>query len=212
MTEKPREKLKRLGVEGLKDEELLALILRTGYKGKNAMGIAKNLLDKYKTKSFIDITYSDLRKIKGIGEAKAAEIVAAIEFAKRCLKKPIGRIKSAEDIIPYVIELRDRKKENFVVLYLNAKNVVIWKEYISIGTLDTSVIHPRDVFAPAIEKKANSLIIVHNHPSGDATSSEDDKNLTKILVKAGEILGIEVLDHIIVTKESFFSFKEEGLI
>lgn len=209
MKEKPREKLVRFGPEGLKDEELLALILKTGYKGKTVFDLAKELTMKHK--NLLDLPYKELTEIKGVGPTKAAVILAAKELVLRKLQtSTVPRITGPVEVIAQVAEIRDRQKENFVVLYLNARNELITKEFISIGTLNLSIVHPREVFAPAIEHHAVSLIMTHNHPSGDATPSNNDKEITRKLVRSGDILGIEVLDHVIVTKPGYYSFKEQN--
>jgi len=209
MTEKPREKIIRFGPDGLKNHELLALILKTGYKGKPVFELAKELLEKYP--DLIELPYRELVKIKGIGTTKSAAIVAARELVNRTASAKsnrLSKITNPADILPYVAEIRDRKKECFVVLYLNARNEVINKEFVSIGTLDTSIVHPREVFSPAVEKRAAYVILTHNHPSGDCNPSENDRQITKKLVKCGDILGIEIMDHVIMAKNNYYSFKE----
>jgi len=208
----PREKLEKTGVSSLKDEELLAVILRTGYKGKNVLQLAKEILKQYPADDFIRIPLSKLRGIKGVGLAKAALIAAAIELVKRGLDKNIISIKKPTDILPYVSDIKTKQKECFLVFYLNARNEILRREFVSVGILTASLVHPREVFAPAIIQPAASVIFVHNHPSGDSTPSDEDLKLTNRLVSAGEILGIEVLDHIIVTKTGFLSMKGKGLI
>ncbi|MDI6641572.1 MAG: DNA repair protein RadC [Elusimicrobiota bacterium] len=215
MKEQPREKLERLGLSGLRDNELLALMLRTGYKGKSVFELADEILKKYnkKNKSLFELSYKELSKIKGIGKSKAAIILAGYEFARRALSKPARVVISdPEDAVNQITEIRSRKKENFVVLYLNARNELIHKEFISIGTLDASLVHPREVFAPAIEYRAIGVVLTHNHPSGNVNPSDDDLELTKRIVESGRILGIEVFDHIIVTETDYFSLKENDLL
>lgn len=212
-SEKPREKLSRLGAEALKSEELLAIMLGTGYRGKNVFRLAKDILDRYPAGEFVKMTFRDLSKIKGIGPSKAAAIKASFELSKRCsdganypsLSKP-------SDVLPIVSDLRAKKKENFVVFYLNGRNQVIERECVSVGTLNASLVHPREVFEPAVRHVAAGLILVHNHPSGDCTPSEDDVEVTKRLDDAGRLMGIEILDHIIVGGDSYLSFKEKGLL
>ncbi|MFH0948788.1 MAG: DNA repair protein RadC [Elusimicrobiota bacterium] len=208
----PREKLEKNGVSSLKDEELLAIILCTGYKGKNVLQFAKEILKQYPIRDFIKIPLSKLKQIKGVGIAKASGIVASIEFVKRGLDESVVAIKKPVDVIPYVLDIRDKKKEHFVVFYLNARNEILKRDFVSIGTLNASLVHPREVFKPAIEHSAASVIFIHNHPSGDTTPSEDDIKLTKRLISAANILGIEVLDHIIISKSSHLSMKGKGLI
>ncbi|MBU0951207.1 MAG: DNA repair protein RadC [Elusimicrobia bacterium] len=207
MKEKPREKLTRLGAQGLKDNELLALLLRTGYKGKNVSVLADEILAKYPLTELLKLTYGELSALKGVGKSKAAGIIAGHEFSKRTINRPDKVIISKpQDVLVLLHGIRAKQKEHFVVLYLNARNELIHKEYISIGILNASIVHPREVFAPAIEHLASSIIVAHNHPSGDTTPSEDDNKLTKRLIESGKLLGIEVLDHIIVSEKEHFSF------
>jgi DNA repair protein RadC len=211
----PREKLIERGVENLKDFELLAILLRTGRKGKTVLEVSREILKKYPIKKLLKLNYQEISKIKGIGSAKACEILASFELTKRALEIEDGilpKINSAKEAVAQLQELRKMKKEHFVALYLNARNELVYKETVSIGILNASLIHPREVFKPAIDKLAVSVIIAHNHPSGDTKPSEDDIEITKRLKKAGEILGVEVLDHIIITENSCFSFESEKLI
>lgn len=207
--EMPREKLLRVGPDGLKDEELLSLILHTGYKGKHVLSMSKSILQKYH-KQLFNLSYKELSNIKGIGWAKASTIIAAKElFVRHFYKNSIPKISTPEDVIANVQEICSRKKENFVVLYLNARNELIYKEFISVGSLTASIVHPREVFYPAIKHHAVSIILTHNHPSGDPTPSIDDKELTKKLIESSKILSIDIIDHIIVTINSYFSFREK---
>src|SRR3989339_54751 len=201
----PREKLAKTGLSCLKDNELLAIILRTGYKGKNVLQLAKEILKEYPADEFIKIPLTKLKQIKGIGPSKASIIAASVELVKRGLDKDVVSIKKPTDVLPLALDIRDKKKEYFVVFYLNARNEILKRDFVSVGTLNASLVHPREVFNPAIQHSAASVIFIHNHPSGDTTPSEDDIKLTKRLVSAGEILGIEVLDHIIVAKDDFLS-------
>lgn len=208
----PREKLAKTGIASLKDEELLAIILGTGYKGKNVLCLAKDILKEYPAADFIRIPLSKLKQIKGIGPAKASIIAAAVELVKRGIDKNIIAIKKPTDILPYTADIRDKRKEHFIVFYLNARNEILKRVVVSIGTLNASLVHPREVFKPAVGRSVSSVIFVHNHPSGDPAPSEDDIKLTKRLVSSGEILGIEVLDHIIISKTDFVSMKAKNLI
>ena len=201
--ERPREKLAARGPRALKKEELIAILLRTGTKGRNALKIAKDILRLYGDKKLIDAPYKELKNMHGMGPTKAAHILAAIELGKRLCKEKTEKeifINSPEDVIKEVSYIRENKKENFVVLYLDARNQLIYKETVSIGTLNASLVHPREVFEPAVKNLAAQIILVHNHPSGDIKPSEEDIKLTKRLAEAGKIMGIEVLDHIIITK------------
>jgi len=208
----PREKLTRTGAQSLKDEELLAVILGTGYEGKNVLRLAKEILKQYPAADLIRIPLSKLQGIKGVGPAKACLIAAAVELVRRGIDKNIVSIKKPTDIIPYVNDIKDKNREYFVAFYLNARNEILRREFVSVGILTASLVHPREVFAPAISRSAASVIFVHNHPSGDPTPSEEDIKLTKRLVSAGEILGIDVLDHIVITKSGFLSMKGKGVM
>lgn len=210
----PREKLERLGPEGLRDEELLAILLRTGYEGRNVLEISRGIAKRYPVNKLVDMDLKELTTIKGIGRAKAASLVAGFELAKRGLNQGIGiepSITSPVDVLGFLTDIKDRRKEYFVALFLNARNQVICREDVSIGSLNASLVHPREVFAPAVGSSAASVILAHNHPSGDVTPSREDIELTRRMVQAGEIMGIEVLDHLIVGSERFLSMKEANV-
>lgn len=213
--ERPREKLIKKGAQALHKKELLAIILRTGIKGKNVLQIAQDILSKYGDKKLTDVSYKELRNMHGVGPSKAAQIMAAIELGKRLHREKAEKevfINSPEDILKEIEHIKENKKENFVVLYLDARNKLIYKETVSIGTLNANLVHPREVFEPAVRNLAAQVILAHNHPSGDPEPSEDDLEITKRLIEAGKILGIEVIDHIIITKTGFISFKEKKLL
>ncbi len=210
--ERPREKLIAKGVENLKDSELLAILLRTGTTGKNVIEIASQILSKYSKKHLLQMTYQDLSKISGIDSAKATTLLAAFELSKRALEvndTNLPMISDAKDAAAQLSDMRDLKKEHLVVLYLNAKNQLVHKETISMGTLNANLVHPREVFEPTLKYSAAQIIVAHNHPSGDPKPSDDDIEITKRLTEAGKLMGIEVMDHIIISKNSQFSFKEE---
>lgn len=212
---KPRERLIEKGPEALRNPELLAILLGSGYKGKNVLDIARRILVDYPPEKLKDTPFSQLKKMKGIGPAKACLLKAAFELSKRAFgveKDAFPIIKSPKDVANIVMHIRKNRKENFVVLYLNARNQLIHKETIAIGTLNASIVHPREVFQPAISSSAASIILTHNHPSGDTTPSDEDIKLTRRMIKAGEIMGIEVLDHVIVSEKTCLSMKDEGLI
>jgi DNA repair protein RadC len=209
----PREKLLKYNQpDKLKDEELLAIILRTGTKDYDVLTLAKKILQQYRK----ELPYTSAKELKnflGIGKARACSIVACFELGKRLLKdKKVSLYLTPKDVYDRLIEYRDKKKEYFFVFYLDTKNQEIKNEVISIGTLNSSLVHPREVFEPAVKNLASQIIVAHNHPSGNLQPSKDDIELTKRLVSAGEILGIEVIDHIIFSKDGYFSFKKEGLI
>ncbi len=210
---RPREKLIKEGPDKLSNSELLAVILRTGKKGENVIELANKILKKFGAENLPDLTYEDLKNFKGLGPAKACQIVACFELGRRLLKdKKVKIYLNPEDIWKELKDVRDNKKEHFVVFYLNTRKQEIKREIISVGTLTASLVHPREVFEPAIRNFAASVIIAHNHPSGNPEPSREDIEITNRLIEAGRILGIEVEDHVIVTKNEYFSFKEKGLI
>ncbi len=213
--ERPREKLIKKGAKALKKEDLLAILLRTGLKGKNALEVANDILVKYGDKKLIEASYEEIRNMRGVGPTKAVQILAAIELGSRLFKEKSEKeiyINSSKDVVKELAHIKENKKENFVVLYLDARNKLIYKETVSIGSLNANLVHPREVFEPAVRHLAAQIVLAHNHPSGDPEPSEDDLVITKKLVESGKILGIEVFDHIIVVKDSFFSFKNKGII
>ena len=213
--ERPREKLISKGTQNLKDEELLAILLRTGREGKNVLELARQVLTKYPKKRLLKMQYEDLIKIKGINSAKACTILAAIELVKRALEKgeeTLPIIRSTKDVIAQVVYMRDKTREHLMTIYLNARNEMIFKKPMFIGTLNANLVHPREIFQEALKQNAASVILVHNHPSGDAEPSQDDLEITKRILEAGKIMGIDVLDHVIITKNKAFSFKEKKLI
>ena len=214
--ERPRERLVKLGAQALSAQELLQLILGRGVAGESVAVSAQKLLTQFGSlQKLAEASIEELSSIKGIGLAKAAEIKAAFEIARR-FSTQTPSYKSKELTDPEKVyrliksKLKDYHKEHFYLIALNSRNHSIAE--ISIGSLNSVVVHPREVFAEAIKNKAASVIFAHNHPSGDPEPSEDDLLLTKKLVESGKILGIEVIDHIIIAQENFFSFRDKGLI
>ncbi|MBP2069297.1 MULTISPECIES: DNA repair protein RadC [Anaerococcus] len=215
--DRPREKLIKYGADLLTDEELLAIIIATGNKEKNVIELSKEILDTFSYEDLADIEVAELTHINGIKNAKACSIVASLRLGKRIAQKVMEReiikIEKSEDIYNYLKnELANKKNEYFYAILLNTKNVIISKEVISKGTLDASLVHPREAFKAAIKKSAKSIIFVHNHPSGDVNPSKHDFLTTRNLVDAGNILDIKVLDHIIIGDNDYYSFKKENLI
>ena len=208
---RPREKLVERGPEALTDAELLAILLRTGVEGKSVLDLAGSILEKAGPE-LPRWSVKELAQIPGVGLAKACEIVAAFELARRFLLGKRPAISKPEDVLPYVQDLLDRKQEYFVLLTLTGANEVITRKVVTVGLLDSAQVHPREVFAEAIADRAAGIILVHNHPSGKLEPSSEDISLTRRLVEAGKILGIDVLDHVIVTKTGYFSFAEKGLL
>jgi DNA repair protein RadC len=211
--ERPREKLMQYGPEKLSNSELLAILLRSGKEGENVVELANKILKKFSTNKLPNLTFKDLKDYPGLGPAKACEIVACFELGKRVLKDKKAEIYlKPRDIWEELKDLRDYRKEHFVIFYLDSRNQEIKREIISVGSLNANLVHPREVFEPAVRNLAAQIILAHNHPSGDPEPSEDDLEITKRLVESGKVLGIEVMDHIIVTKNGFLSLKERNLI
>lgn len=205
--ERPREKLLRYGTDSLSKTDLLAILLGTGIKGTNVQKLSNQIIKKF-GKTFLDVTIDELRTISGIGEAKALQIVSAISLVKRFFEENKDNIviKNSQDILSLSYELRDKKKEYLVCFYLNARNELIKKETISVGTVDKSLFHPREIFHPAIELNASNIILIHNHPTGNATPSQSDKEIVKKITEAGNMIGIKVIDFLIISKNDNYSF------
>ena len=216
-SERPRERLQKFGAEALSAQEILALILGRGISGESVMVTAQRLLSQFGSiKGIAGASLEELASIRGIGLAKAAQIRAAFELASRLESyqstEKKETVKTAEDVVALVrSRLKGKKKEYFLALLLDTRNQLIRVAEISVGSLDSSIVHPREVFKEAVAASAASAIFAHNHPSGDPEASEDDLNLTKRLAEAGEIMGIDVLDHVIIGEEKYLSLKREGL-
>ena len=217
-TERPREKLIAQGTESLSNRELLAVLLGSGTRGRTALEIADELLymDSKGIKNLLDCTVSDLSQVKGIGTAKACVLASAMELGKRLATGSTDetkRITGIKDVTEVFMEkMRYLKKEHFNALLLNSKGGIICEENVSIGDLQSSIVHPREAFRAAVNRGAASVVFVHNHPSGDPTPSYDDINITKRLCMAGEVMGINVLDHIVIGDGTYTSLKEKGYI
>jgi len=217
VSERPRERLQRLGVESLSAQEILALILGRGIAGESVMVTAQRMLSQFGgLKGIAGASLEELSQVRGIGIAKGAQIKAAMELASRVegysetAEKPL--VKTPDDVASLVQgRLKGKKKEYFLALLLDTRSQLIRVAEISVGSLDSSIVHPREVFKEAVSASAASVIFVHNHPSGDTEASEDDIALSKRLAEAGEIMGIDVLDHIIIGGKSYVSLKREGL-
>jgi len=208
---RPREKLAAQGPEALSDTELLAILLGSGVKGKNVFQVAHTILRKLdKEKGRVNL--KSLLSIAGIGLARACQVVAALEFARRRLFKDLLVIQKAKDVLPLILHIANKNQEYFLCISLNGANEVIGNRVVTVGLLNSSQIHPREVFADVISDRAASVILAHNHPSGVLKPSPDDMAITEQMVEAGKILGISVLDHIIITKKGYLSLKEKGLM
>ena len=218
VSERPREKIYSHGVQALSNAELLAVIIRTGSREDTAIDLARRILnlDNRGIAFLSDVSLEELTELKGIGISKACQVLAAIEIGKRLNRVgPHDKVRVTNPAILADIlmdEMRYLTKEHFKIAILDTKNQILSIENISVGTLNASIVHPRDVFKVAIKRNANSIILIHNHPSGDTTPSSEDINITNRLIDAGSLLGIRVLDHIIIGDNTFRSLKEENLI
>ncbi len=216
--ERPREKLLNYGVRRLSNTELLAIVLSTGTKEKSAIGLAENILN-YNGEGLrflTDSTVEELSQIKGIGLAKSSQLIAAVELGKRialATKANNYRIKTPDDVSNLLMEeMRYLKKEHFNIILMNTKNEVIAIENISVGSLNASIVHPREVFVRAIKRSSFAIVLAHNHPSGDPSPSTEDIKITQRLQEAGKLIGITVLDHIIIGDGNYYSLKENDLM
>ena len=207
--DRPRERMEKYGPGKLSDAELLAILLRTGTKDLNVLKLAQKILQKFENEKFIDITIDELKTIHGLGPVKSCEILACFELGRRMLKgKKTSILLFPKDVWERMEDIRGSKKEHFVVFYLDSRNQEIQREIISVGTLNESLVHPREVFEGAIKNNAASIIIAHNHPSGDLEPSQADIEITKKLIHAGKILDIKIVSHVIVTKDKWNEFKD----
>lgn len=215
--ERPRERMMQYGAEALSHAELLAILIRTGTRSQTAVQLAGSILNRCGgIRHLLDMSLDELTSIRGIGPAKALQLRAGIELGKRIARSRLGdvvTVRRPKDAADYVMEeLRYLKKEHFVCLFLNTKNHIIARETLSVGTLNASLVHPREVFRAAIKCSSASLICVHNHPSGDPAPSPEDIALTRRLAEAGQLVGIEVLDHLVIGDGRFVSLKEQGYL
>jgi DNA repair protein RadC len=215
--ERPRERMMQAGAEALSNQELLAILLRTGTGGRSVLDLAEQILVRFDgIRTLVDAKLEELMAVPGIGPAKAVQLLAAIELGRRIARMKKERtvvIRCPQDVSDLLMDrLRFQTQEHFVVLLLDTKNRVIAEETVSIGSLNASIVHPREVFKPALKRSAASIICAHNHPSGDPTPSREDLEVTARLVEAGRLLGIEVLDHVVIGDHRYISLKEKGLM
>ncbi|TAL68723.1 MAG: JAB domain-containing protein [Bacteroidetes bacterium] len=215
--ERPRERLIRHGGASLSDSELLAILISSGTKGFSALDASRKLLNKYSSiTNLVSCDLSELKKTKGVGSAKAVKLAAAFEIARRIKAEPFSQKKifrTPEEVAYYYIpKFHGERVETFFILLLNSANQIFREEVVAKGTLNSSIVHPREVFRFAITESAAGIILIHNHPSGNSEPSKEDLLITKQLVEAGKIIDIKVLDHIIIAGESFTSFAQKGLI
>ncbi|WP_406659595.1 DNA repair protein RadC [Methanolobus sp. ZRKC3] len=214
--ERPRERLLKYGSDALSNAELLAIILRTGSRKENVVNMCARILSEYNIKQLSQANVVKLTRIHGIGTAKAAQIAAVFELARKregFTDEPKRRIRSPADVYSLLYpKMREQKREKLVALLLDTKNQVIREETISIGSLNANIVHPREVFKAALIESSASVILSHNHPSGDPTPSREDISVTEKLVEGGKMLGIDVLDHVIIGDGRYVSLKDEGLV
>ena len=207
--DRPREKMQRKGAAALTDVELVAILLGFGIKGHDVMTVAKRivrLVDAHHGRPDLD----DLQRLEGVGPAKATLIAAALEFARRRIRPEGIKIETPVDVLPLVRHYGDRRQEHFLCISLNGANEVITTRVVSVGLVNKTQVHPREVFAEPITDRASAVILAHNHPSGNLSPSKEDLQITQQLKEAGETLGIPVLDHIIFSQKGHYSFLEQG--
>ncbi|MBN2109609.1 MAG: DNA repair protein RadC [Methanosarcinaceae archaeon] len=212
--ERPRERLLKFGPEALSNAELLAIILRTGSRKENVVNMCSRIFSEYSLKQLSQANINQLMQIHGIGAAKAAQIAAVFELARKLesfTDEPKRKIRSPADVYSLLYpKMREQKRERLVALLLDTKNQVLREEIISIGTLNANIVHPREVFKAALMESCASVIISHNHPSGDPTPSREDIAVTEKLVEGGKLLGIDLLDHVVIGDGRYVSLKDEG--
>lgn len=209
--DKPREKLIKKGANSLKNYELLAVLLGSGVQGKDVIKLSHEIVKLFE-EDFENLNLEKLSGIHGLGLAKASQILSSIELSRRYLIKQNKKITSAKDVYDELREYQNKQQEYFLTLYLDGANHLIQTKIITIGILNQSLVHPREVFSYAIEKRCATVIVAHNHPSGILEASIEDINVTKRLKESGKILGIELLDHLIITKDGYLSLKEKDLL
>ncbi len=210
-SERPREKLQVKGPEALSDLELMAILLGSGTKGSDVLTVAGRIvkvLDGRNEK----LSLGELQKIEGVGPAKASLIAAALEFARRRIRPEGLRISFPPDVLPLIRHFADRRQEHFICVSLNGANEVIATRVVSVGLVNKTQVHPREVFADPITDRASAVIVAHNHPSGSLEPSKEDLDITAQLKSAAEILGIRLLDHIVFNQKGYYSFLEKGLV
>jgi DNA repair protein radc len=216
ISERPRERLLKHGPETLSDAELLAIVLQTGTRGQNIVTICRHIFQEATLKKLSRSCISELIKIPGIGQSKACQIVSLFELSRRLetyTEKPKWKIREPDDIFRYIYpRIREEKQEKFMILCLDTKNQIICDETIFVGGLDFSIAQPREIFKAALRESAASIVLIHNHPSGDPTPSREDIEITNRIIESGKLLGIDVCDHIIIGDGCYISLKQEEVI
>jgi DNA repair protein RadC len=212
--DRPRERLLELGPGALGDADLIAVLFGTGSGGESVLETASRVARSVNLRRLRHVATEELLAIKGMGPARAAQLLAAAEIGRRLWPEgePASLIRGPENVFELTQDIRTSNREHFVGFYLNSRSAVLRREVISIGSLNASIVHPREVFVPAIAVSAASLILAHNHPSGDPTPSEEDLAITRRIQEAGRLLGIELLDHVVVARDAYASFKERRLL
>jgi DNA repair protein RadC len=213
-SERPRERLFELGPGALSDADLVALVLGVGSGGESVLDVAARVTRTIHLRRLHQTAVEDILAVKGMGPARAAQLLAAAEIGRRIWPDadPIPLVRGPETIFELTADIRRSNREHFVGFYLNSRNQVLRREIISIGSLNASIVHPREVFIPALAVSAASLILAHNHPSGDPSPSEEDLAITRRIAESGRLLGVELLDHVVVAREAYTSFKERRLL
>lgn len=216
--DKPRERMARLGAQYLSDAEVVAILLGTGSSSDTALGLAQRILAKSEDQCGTSLGFllkwsqDELTAISGVGPAKAARLVAAVEIGRRLNQQKVEKqfsVTRGREVFEYIrLEAESLEREHFWILTLNSRNQITGKDLVSMGSLDAAIVHPREIFKCCIKKSAAAIILVHNHPSGDPDPSDDDMDITRRLVDAGKLLGIHVLDHVVVARGKYFSMRE----
>lgn len=213
LDERPRERFKKYGVEALSNEELLSILLRTGTSNKSVKDLSIDILRNIKFNDLVNYDFNALKNIKGVGEVKAITIISAIEFGKRVLSKKdlVSQIRTGDDVY-YLVkdELENSLQEKFMAIYLDTRKFVITKKIIFVGTVNSSSVTPRDVFREGVKLNSAAMILVHNHPAGSIMPSYEDVYMTNEFIKLGKMMGISVIDHIIIGKNNYYSFRESN--
>lgn len=215
VSDRPRERLVRRGASSLSNQELIAILLRTGTKQESVLHLANRVLNYFEQiQELKNASIEEITAVKGIGQAKAVQLLAAVELGKRLSQQKTDdkfTIRSPKDAATYLMaDMTSLNQEHFVTLFLNVKNQILHKQTIFIGSLNASIVHPREIFREAVKRSAASIICAHNHPSGNPAPSTEDIDVTKRLFEAGQLMGIELLDHVIIGDHQFISLKEKG--
>ncbi len=212
LLDRPREKLVAYGPTRLSQTELLAVVLGSGQPGQNVLELARKLILKFSRDSFRSLTYESLAATFGLGPSRSAALIAALELGRRIVEQQNEQtLLTAQDVWLLLYTLRKAKREAFTVFYLDTRRTILARETVSVGTVSAAIVHPREVFEPALRYLASYIIVAHNHPTGDPTPSDEDIKITERLIEAGKILGITVIDHVIIGRDSYYSMQQAQL-